>query len=229
MIKALVKFFSTFRLPKCLQSDQGTNSTSALFNQMLQELGIKNIVSSPYHPESQGVLERFRQSLKTMLRSYCFDTQHDWDEGVPLVLFAVREVVQESLGFSPTGFVFGHMVRGPLKVLKEKLLSDGYNAPKQNILNYVSDFKSRLCQACECAKRALLSLQIAMKRRSVQRSFKSGDKVLALLPVPGSALSAHFSGPYSVEKKFNETTCYWNTGLSKKEAGMPQKYVQVIP
>ncbi len=45
------------------------------------------------------------------------DRERDWDEGVPLVLFAVRETVQESLGFSPADLVFGHAVRGPLKVL----------------------------------------------------------------------------------------------------------------
>ncbi len=40
---------------------------------------------------------------------------------VPLVLFAVREAVQESLGFSPAELVFGHTVRGPLKMLKENI------------------------------------------------------------------------------------------------------------
>lgn len=49
-----------------------------------------------------------------MLRAYCLEVQKDWDEGVAL-LFAVREVVQESLGFSPAELVFGHTVRGPLE------------------------------------------------------------------------------------------------------------------
>ncbi len=38
-------------------------------------------------------------------------------------MFAVRESVQESLGFSPAELVFGHTVRGPLKLLSEQLLS----------------------------------------------------------------------------------------------------------
>ena len=58
-------------------------------------------------------LERFNQTLKNMIRSYCFDTEKDWDEGIHLLLFAVRESVQESLGFSPFELVFGHTVRGP--------------------------------------------------------------------------------------------------------------------
>ena len=87
------------------------------------ELGIKQYRSSAYHPESPGALECFHQNLKNMTRPYCFDTNRDWEEGVHLLLFAVRESVQGSLGFSPFELVFGHFVRGPLKLIKEKLLS----------------------------------------------------------------------------------------------------------
>ena len=55
--------------------------------------------SSAYHPESQGALVRFHQTLKNMIRPYCFDTEKDWDEGIYLLLFAGRESVQKSLGF----------------------------------------------------------------------------------------------------------------------------------
>ena len=92
---------------------------SGIFQQVKHELGIKQYKSSAYHPESQGALERFHQTLKNMIRSYCFDTEKDWDEGIHLLLFAVRESVQESLGFSPFELVFGHTVRGPLKLLKK--------------------------------------------------------------------------------------------------------------
>ena len=47
-----------------------------------------------------------------MINSYCFDTDKDWDEGIHLLLFAVRESVQESLDFSPLELVMGHTVRG---------------------------------------------------------------------------------------------------------------------
>ena len=43
----------------------------------MHELGIKQYRSSAYHPESQGALERFHQTLKNMIRSYCFDTERD--------------------------------------------------------------------------------------------------------------------------------------------------------
>ena len=71
----------------------------------------------------QGALERWHQTLKSMLHKYCFETGKDWDEGVPLVLFAIREAKQESLGFSPAELVFGHTVGGPMKVLKEQFMA----------------------------------------------------------------------------------------------------------
>ena len=74
-----------------------------------------------------------------MIRSYCFDTEKDWNEGIHLLLFAVRESVQESLGFSPFELVFGHSARKPLKLLKEKFLSN--DETPLNLLQYVSDLE----------------------------------------------------------------------------------------
>ena len=85
-----------------------------------------------------------------MIRSYCFDTEKSCDEGIHLLLFAVRESVQESLGFIPFELVFGHTVRGPFKLLKEKILSQ--EDTPLNLLQYVSDFRSKLLKACETAK-----------------------------------------------------------------------------
>ena len=72
--------------------------------------------------------------LKNMILSYCIDT-NDWDEGIHLLLFAVCESVQESLGFSPFELVFGHLACESLKLLKEKLFSD--DDSKLNLLDSV--------------------------------------------------------------------------------------------
>ena len=71
ILKALIKFFTLFGLPKSIQSDQGTNFMAHAFQQVMNQLGIKQYKSSAYHPESQGALERFHQTLKTMIRMYC--------------------------------------------------------------------------------------------------------------------------------------------------------------
>ena len=56
IVKALVKFFTFVGLPKSVQSDQGSNFMSSVFQQVMHELGIKQYRSSAYHPESQGAL-----------------------------------------------------------------------------------------------------------------------------------------------------------------------------
>ena len=162
IVKALVKFYTSVGLPKSVQSDQGLKFMSGVFQQVMHELGIKHYRLSAYHPESQGALERFHQILKNMIRLYCFDTEKDWVEGIHLLLFAVRESVQESLGFSPFELVFGHTVRGPLKLLKEEFLSQ--KDTPLNLLQYVSDFRSKLLKACEAAKLNLQSTQGKMIR-----------------------------------------------------------------
>ncbi len=53
---------------------------SNLFAQVLKALKISHRISSAYHPESQGALERFHQTLKAMLRKYCMDTGKDLEQ-----------------------------------------------------------------------------------------------------------------------------------------------------
>ena len=80
-------------------------------------------MSSAFHPESQGAVKRYHHTIKNTIRSYCFDTEKDRDEGIHLLRFVVSKSVQESLNFSSFELVFGHTVRGTLKLLKEKFLS----------------------------------------------------------------------------------------------------------
>lgn len=143
-----------------------------------------------------------------MLRKYCHDTGKEWDEGVHFVLSTVRDAKQESLGFSPAEFVCGHNVSGPWKELKKQFVSSS-PPPKINVSDFGSRCRERLQCASMLAKEALSSSQDNIKRRfnakAVERQFKPGEKVLVLLPVPGSALTARFSGPYVVESKASET------------------------
>ena len=131
-------------------------------------------------------LERFHQTLKNTLRAYCFEESKDWDEGVHLLLFAVRESVHESLGFSLFELVFGHVPRGSLKLLKEVWLAVDAS---EDVITQVTNVRHRLRKATEFARRNLQRAQGNMKtwydKKARQRKFKPGDKLLALLPIRG--------------------------------------------
>ena len=205
IVKALIKFFTLFGLPQSVQSDQGSNFMSGLFQEVMFQLGVKQFKSSAYHPQSQGALERFHQTLKSMIRTYCFQEKKDWDEGIPLLLFAVREAVQTSLGFSPFELVFGHNPRGPLKLLKEAWLNEDHS---NSLLTRISDVRFKLQKANRFAQENMKNAQLHMKtwydKKARARSFKPGEKVMVLLPLHGNPLQARFCGPFTILEKLND-------------------------
>ena len=198
----LIKFFSWAGLPRSIQSDRGSNFTSKLYHQVMSELRITLKHSSPYHPQSQGVIERFHGTLKTMIRAFVESQPKEWDEAIPFLMFAIRDAPTESLGFSPFELVFGHEVRGPLKLLKERIVEP--TAP-EDVLQYVSSCRTRLQAACEVACKNLAGAKARMKARydqkAVQRVFDPGDLVLVLVSGAREQLSPGFAGPYRVLRR----------------------------
>ena len=97
---------------------------SNLMQQIMHQFGIKQCKSSMYYLETQGALEHFHQPLKNMIRTYSLQYVKQWDQGIDLLLFAMMEAVQESLGFSSFELVFSCTVHGPLKLLKEGWLTE---------------------------------------------------------------------------------------------------------
>lgn len=206
IVNHLLLTFANYGIPKILQSDQGTNFTSDLFKEVMKLLNINAVTSSPYHPESQGALERAHQTLKSMLKRYCFENDNDWDEGLPFLLFAFRECKHESLGFSPFQLLFGREVRGPLKITKDYLLSeDSSESPKVTVQTYINNLRDKLKRVRELAQESFKKSQEVMKhnydKKAKFREFQPGDQVLVFLPLSGSLLAPKFQGPYQVVKK----------------------------
>lgn len=93
VVKALSQFISVFGIPKVIQRDQGSNFSSHMFGHVLKLLRVRQNQSSAYHAQSQGALERFHQTLKSLLRAYCTELDTDWEEGLPWLIPAAREAV----------------------------------------------------------------------------------------------------------------------------------------
>lgn len=115
----LVHIFARVGIPEEILTDQGTNFMSTLLGEVYRLMKIKQIRTSPYHPQTDGLVERFNQTPKSMLRKTATSEGKDWDKLIPYVLFAYHEVPQESIGFSPFELLYGRAVRGPLDVIRE--------------------------------------------------------------------------------------------------------------
>ena len=86
----LIKIFSRVGVPKEVLTDQGTNFTSQLLTELYRMLHVHPIRTSPYHPQTDGMVERFNQTLELMLRKVLVKEGTDWDKLPPSLLFAYR-------------------------------------------------------------------------------------------------------------------------------------------
>uniref|UniRef100_A0A8C5D858 Gypsy retrotransposon integrase-like protein 1 n=1 Tax=Gouania willdenowi TaxID=441366 RepID=A0A8C5D858_GOUWI len=206
----LVQFFSRVGFPREILTDQGTNFMSTLLKQVYQLLGIRRLRTTPYHPQTDGLTERFNQTLKQMLRKFVNNTGTDWDQWLPYLLFAYREVPQASTGFSPFELLYGHEVRGPLSLLREIWEEQEGRGEPVNVVSYVVQMRERLERMSELAQAHMKKAQQQQKsgydQSARERSFSPGQQVLVLLPSENDKLLAKWQGPVKVIKKLGPTT-----------------------
>ncbi len=106
-------------IPKEILTDQGTAFMSRTIRKLYGLLGIKSVRTSVYHPQTDGLVERFNRTLKTMIQKFVHEDAKNWDKWLEPLLFAVHEVPQASTGFSPFELLYGRQPRGVLDVLRE--------------------------------------------------------------------------------------------------------------
>ena len=201
IVEVLQKFISYFGIPNKICTDQGSNFMSKRFKDFLSSLNIEHVTSTPYHPQTQGKLERFHGTFKTMIRSYCDNT--NWDIFVPFLLFAIRDNVSSSTNYTPFQLVFTHEIRTPLKIIKEQLYED-----KSRDLT-LEEMKSNIRKSWDVAQKHLGEYQEKMKKsydmnaNAKDRSFEVGDDCLVYLPMAGKPLIDKYVGPCKVLEKIS--------------------------
>lgn len=79
VLRCLVQLFSRVGILEEIVTDQGTNFMSRLLQLFYHQLGISQIKTTPYHPQTDGLVERFNQTQKKMLWRFLADTGRDWD------------------------------------------------------------------------------------------------------------------------------------------------------
>lgn len=110
--RALVsQWISRFGLPAELSSDRGSQFTSELWSALMGLLGVKHSRTTAYHPQANGLVERFHRALKTSLRTRLIDS--NWIDELPWVLLGIRTAPKEDLGTSSAELVFGEPLTVP--------------------------------------------------------------------------------------------------------------------
>ena len=149
--------FTRVGVPREILSDQGSQFISEVTKEMCRLLSLKQLVTTPYHRMCNGLVEEYNGTLKTMIRRMASERPKDWDRYIRPLLFAYREVKQESMGFSPFEFLYGRTMR----ILRELLTNETVDPEVKSTYECVLDLKGRLNEACELAQ---MELQKAPKK-----------------------------------------------------------------
>ena len=100
-----------------LHSDQGTNFGSKVVLEVCRLFGIHKTRTTPYHPRSDGFIERSFRTLGRCLKAACRETKQEWDELVPLILMSYRAMPQASTGVTPNMMMLGWQTRLPVQAM----------------------------------------------------------------------------------------------------------------
>lgn len=205
--EALVDVFSRVGVPREMLTDLGTQFTSDLMREVSRLLSFRQLTTTPYHPMCNGLVEKFNGTLKQMLKKMCSEQPKDWDKYINALLFAYREVPQDSLGFSPFEMLYGRSVRGPMSILKELWTRDVPDPDTKTTYQYIFDLREKLEKTCQLAhenlKTSSAKYKKAYNRKARDRQLKAGDKVLVLLPTSNNKLLMQWKGPFVVTSKMS--------------------------
>ena len=182
---AMLSLFQFTGFPIKVTSDNAGNFTAELTREFLKRVGCSPIWCTPRHPEANSV-ERTIGTIKAMIAKVAQQYPHSWHRYIGLILFALRESVNETTGQSPYTLVYGRLPVGPLAVLKNMWVNeDDFPTPKnKSTAEFLKELRERLEVARSYANAHAESAQqryvSRYNRRSRDKSFTIGEHVLVL-------------------------------------------------
>ena len=194
--EALLEIFSRNGVPITLLSDQGAQVMGILMKKLCERLGIKWIRTTPYHPQSNGAVERMHGTLVPMLRKLV-SKDLPWDEQLKFALYAIRATPNRSTGYVPFQIIHGKILRSPLDVLEE---IDPVQCRNMKAVEWLEELNRRVNKIREEVGRYVGKAQSERKERhdkkAVVRKFEVGNKVLTRVPGLRSKLEGSWEGPF---------------------------------
>ena len=183
----------------------------------------QKVNTSCYHPQTDGLVERFNSTLCQSLPMYVSKNQKDWDEFIPLILFALRTSVLDAIGDSPFYVPFGREPRLPIDVRYLPPVADDLGTS-------VLDYRKRIVEKVELAQNlARENLQRAQRKmndyydqKRKEPVFEVGQRVWVYTPRTRKGLSKklihNWLGPYRIVEKSSPVHFKLRTITNKKVA-----------
>ena len=194
-------------LPESIVSDRDSKFTSRFWKELHRLLGTKLLMSTSFHPQTDGLSERTIRSISQILRTMVKPDQLDWVDKLPLVEFAINSATSASTGFAPFELNYGYLPRTMSGITT------------QSHFVGVKEFAERARNNLEMAHDALIESRVkqthqANQHRQQEPDFEVDDLVylstknLNIAKGRARKLVPKYIGPYKIVAAVPETSSY---------------------
>ena len=221
----LTGIFSRTGFPTSLTTDNGPQFKGKVFKAWLKKHGIAHVVSSPYHPQGNGVVERLHRTLNSMIGKLC-ECKGNWAKVVPMCLYFLRSTPCSATGMSPFMARQGWEPATPLRLLY-RVWSE-QDVGNVDLDEWVVLNGERIEAIRDSTMAAKVS--VAAKRKSrwdckaKERTFRVGDRVLIRKPGMSLKLEETWEGPFVISR-VNSPLSY---GVDLGDRKVPSMHVSLL-
>ena len=198
-----------YGVPSVILSDNAKAFVSTLVKQLNKVLDIEHVLSTPYNPQSHGLVERANQTIGKILRGL-IEAHHDgiknWEKYINHAVFIMNTTINSSTGFSPYELIYGRKAAYPIdRLLYDDEIFNSVGEYMQNLLN-----KQKINYAI--VHENLLNTKHKNElynndNKQKLRSYEIGDMVYKIKSARRNKLDVLYEGPYVIQKRINDL-CY---------------------
>nr|XP_055055419.1 uncharacterized protein LOC129440231 [Misgurnus anguillicaudatus] len=199
----LLKFVHQFEAPKRVLTDQGKEFVNTLNSHICKVLNIKRSLCAPYHPQTNGLVEKMNATIQRSLCKLVQDKPNEWDRHLDAVMFGLRTKRQITTKFSPYYLMFGREARYPSEIPENYQIDTSVEGTIS--IEELTESAIALSEILNEAHVNTRASQERVRRKTKQHAlnmFKVGDRVWRenkrSQQRKGGKLEANFLGPFTV-------------------------------
>ncbi|CAF1440986.1 unnamed protein product, partial [Rotaria sp. Silwood1] len=186
---------SKFGTPRCILTDDGTHFTSTLMNELIKQIGTTHLYSTPYHPQTNGQVERYNSTMDAKIAALSNLRKTDWDDQLPFVTFNYNASIHSSTKQIPFEMMYG---RSPVLPFDHQ----DTNVTLSHDSEHVNKLQQFLSNLHEQAKLNIIKNQQRYQQRyDVNRSnpsYNIGDLVLVKTLNIRYKFDIRYEGPFRI-------------------------------
>lgn len=205
--------------PTIIVSDNGKPFLSDLVRQVCRNYSIIHKTTTPYNPQSNGLIERFNRTLGQILQRRSDDEKKDWDQYLPATLFAYRSMKQATTKQSPFCLMYGYEPRTPFdmehqiyekKSPKFEAVLFHRTAHQVHNLNRIREQAAKAIKTTQAAQKKAIENKLLDQRKELKPAFNLGDVVLIYKDYLSTSWSGKlqdkWEGPYVIHQILGKGT-----------------------